>query len=118
MSSDAIDSRRVDERLISLDIDHCSVSGPVAGGPGDSIGTADALEGCHLDRATKLANSVGDSVVVRQNHDSVETDRFGRSAVDMLDQWAPGKRAQRFAAESAGGVAGWYGSDDHTWSGI
>ena len=93
MSSDAIDSRRVDERLISLDIDHRSVSGPVAGGPGDSIGTADAVDGCHLHRAAKLANCVGDSVVVRQNHDSVDTGRFGRSAVDMLDQRASGKRA-------------------------
>lgn len=118
MSSDAIDSRRVDERLIPLDIDHCSVRRPFVGGPGDSIGTTDALDGCHLHRAIKLANSVSDSVVVCQNHDSVETDRFGRPAVDMLDQWAPGKRAQRFAAESAGGVAGWYGSDDHTWSAI
>lgn len=118
MSSDAIDGRRIDERLIPLDIDHRGVIGPFASGPGDSIGTADAIGGCHLDRATEIANSVGDSVVVRQNHDSVETDRFGRSTVDMLDQGAPGKRAQRFAAESARSVAGWYGSDNHTWSGI
>ncbi len=99
MPSQSVDGLRIDERLVSLDVDDRS-HGPMASRRRHAIGTASALGRSHLHVSSKAAHGFEDALIVSEHHHLIQLCGSCCLSIDVFDQRTARQLAQRFAGQS------------------
>jgi hypothetical protein len=98
-----IDDRRLDERLVPLDV-YDQVAGHVPHHLGDAIGPGRVRRRRHARRAAEPTHRVGDPRIVGRDQHLVEECRPDGPLDHMLHHRLSGELRQRLAGKSAGGI--------------
>jgi len=106
-----IDHRRLDQRLISLYVDH-KVACERRGDLRESIGPALVRARRHLRATAEGLDGVADPFVVGCHDDNADRAGGAGTAIDVLDHGAPADVRERFAREAGRIVTRWDDGND------